>query len=234
MTPHRRHGLQLGSGAANGDAYSWRLLPRSHWDAVMTIEFHALGAGGYAAPRTADVVLYLDLDGVVHHEAVYWHHKRGIHMSSAQAPDHKLFEWLPLLEAALCPYPDVRLVLSSSWCVRPGFGKTMRRLPESLRARFLGGTYHKRVHGIDNWAVDCFQARSRAEQILADVARRRPRHWLALDDDVVEWPHRYSANLVACDGSSGLSDARVQHELAQKLRACHSGDDSLARVAVSG
>lgn len=33
-------------------------------------------------PRSADLVLYLDLDGVVNHEAVLWHPRRGIHMSS--------------------------------------------------------------------------------------------------------------------------------------------------------
>lgn len=194
----------------------------------MSIAFHAIDDGGYAAPRTADVVLYLDLDGVVHHEAVHWHHRRGIYMHPIQAAGHTLFEWLPFLEVALRPYPNVRLVLSSSWCVRPGFGKTMQRLPEHMRAKFLGGTYHRRVHGLDAWAVMAFQERSRAEQILADVARRRPLHWLALDDDTANWPAQHLANLVACEGNTGISSMRVQLELAQKLKACHGHDAAYA------
>ena len=31
-----------------------------------------------STPRSADVVLYLDLDGVVHHEQVLWHPHKGI------------------------------------------------------------------------------------------------------------------------------------------------------------
>lgn len=56
-----------------------------------------------SAPRSADVVLYLDLDGVVHHEAVLWHPRKGIYMSPYQATDHALFEWLPRLEEVLAP-----------------------------------------------------------------------------------------------------------------------------------
>jgi hypothetical protein len=54
------------------------------------------------SPRriTAGVVLYLDLDGVVQHEAVMWHGRRGIYMSNEEAPGRKLFEWLPHLEDA--------------------------------------------------------------------------------------------------------------------------------------
>lgn len=57
------------------------------------------------------LVLYLDLDGVVHHERVLWHPHKGIHMSPYEAPGRSLFEWVPILEAALDPYPSVALVL---------------------------------------------------------------------------------------------------------------------------
>ncbi len=97
-----------------------------------------------SAPRSADVVLYLDLDGVLHHEAVLWQPRYGIYMSPYKATDHALFKWLPILEEELAPHPSVALVLSSTWCIRPGYAKTLQRLPEQLRARFIGGTYHRR------------------------------------------------------------------------------------------
>lgn len=168
-------------------------------------------------PRSADFVLYLDLDGVVHHEAVLWHPHRGIYMSPYEAPSHALFEWLPILEEELAPYPSVALVLSSTWCIRPGYAKTLQRLPKELRARFIGGTYHKRVHGADPWTLASFRTTSRGMQILADVQRRRPRHWIALDDDIEDWPAFAIDNLVACEGTTGLSSPEVRRELRRKL-----------------
>ncbi len=171
-------------------------------------------------PRSADTVLYLDLDGVVHHEAVLWHPRRGIYMSPHGAAGHTLFEWLPLLEEELAPYPSVALVLSSTWCIRPGYAKTLQRLPEQLRARFIGGTYHKRVHGADPWNLASFRSTPRGMQILADVQRRKPRHWIALDDDIEDWPLSAIGNLVACDGTTGLSNPEVRCELRCKLQQC--------------
>lgn len=173
-------------------------------------------------PKSADVVLYLDLDGVVQHEAVLFHPRRGIYMSPTEALGRTLFEWVPILVALLAPYPSVRLVLSSSWCVRPGYGKTLRWMPEDLRQRFIGGTYHKRVHGLDAWTRDSFLRTPRGLQVVADVERRKPRQWLALDDDVEDWPAHALANLIQCDGSTGLSAESVQRELSARLRAIYT------------
>ena len=171
-------------------------------------------------PRSADVVLYLDLDGVVHHEKVLWHPGKGIYISPYEAAGHTLFEWVPILEAALDPYPEVALVLSSTWCIRPGYNATLKRLPAALRSRFIGGTYHKRVHGADPWNLSMFRGTPRGEQVLEDVQRRKPRQWLALDDDVEDWPDAFRDNLIACEGTAGLSDPRVQRELEAKLLRC--------------
>ena len=172
-------------------------------------------------PKSSDVVLYLDLDGVVQHEAVLFHPRRGIYMSPTEAPGRTLFEWAPILIALLAPYPSVKLVLSSSWCIRPGYGKTVKRMPEKLRHRFIGGTYHQRVHGIDTWTRNSFLHTPRGVQVVADVERRKPRHWLALDDDAEDWPAHALANLIQCDGRTGLSDERVQHELSARLHTIH-------------
>lgn len=173
-------------------------------------------------PRSADVILYLDLDGVVHHEKVLWHPGKGIYMSPYEAAGHTLFEWLPVLEHVLEPYPALALVLSSTWCIRPGYSATLKRLPITLRSRFIGGTYHKRVHGVDPWNQAMFRETPRGVQILHDAQRRKPRHWIALDDDLEDWPTAYRHHLIACDGTTGLSDPSVQRELAEKLQRCYS------------
>jgi hypothetical protein len=173
------------------------------------------------APRTADVLLYLDLDGVVQHEAVLWHPRRGPFLSPQLSAGRKMFEWVPQLEEALAPFPHVALVLSSTWCIRPGFGKTLKNFPPALRSKFVGGTFHKRWHGADPWLLEAFRRTPRGLQIWADVQRRKPKQWLALDDDVTEWPSFALSNLVACNGSTGLSCPRVQKELRKKLIQCH-------------
>ena len=127
-----------------------------------------------STPRSADVVLYLDLDGVVHHEKVLWHPRKGIYMSPYEAAGHALFEWVPILEAVLDPHPAVALVLSSTWCIRPGYSATLKRLPATLRARFIGGTYHRQVHGVDPWNLSMFRAMPRGLQVQEDDLRIMP------------------------------------------------------------
>lgn len=173
-----------------------------------------------SVPRSADVVLYLDLDGVVHHEKVLWHPRKGICMSPYEAAGHTLFEWIPILESVLEPYPAVALVLSSTWCIRPGYSATLKRLPAYLRARFIGGTYHKRVHGVDPWSLSMFRTTPRGVQVQEDAQRRKPRQWLALDDDLEGWPDSCRQNLIACEGTTGLSNLEVQNELRNKLGCC--------------
>ncbi|MDP3226583.1 MAG: HAD domain-containing protein [Acidovorax sp.] len=174
-----------------------------------------------STPRSADVVLYLDLDGVVHHEKVLWHPCKGIYMSPYEAAGHSLFEWVPFLESVLQPHPAVALVLSSTWCIRPGYSATLKRLPASLRARFIGGTYHRRVHGVDPWNLSMFRTTPRGVQVQEDAQRRKPHQWIALDDDLEDWPDSCRQNLIACEGTTGLSNPEVQHELREKLRSCH-------------
>lgn len=167
-------------------------------------------------------VAYLDFDGVLHHEAVYISAKRGIYIDQSIAPGAALFEWAPILADALDPYPDIKLVLSTSWCRQPGFSRAKRRLPPELQQRVIGGTYHRRHHGADPWQRRDFAETPRAMQILADVKRRRPSAWIALDDDIDDWPGEYLTHLVACDGSRGLSSPETQRRLQDALSAMRS------------
>lgn len=56
-------------------------------------------------------IIYLDYDGVLHDEQVFFHPKRGIYMKT---PDRILFEWMSILDELLRPHPDVKIVLSTS------------------------------------------------------------------------------------------------------------------------
>ncbi len=173
--------------------------------------------------HSSTYVLYLDFDGVLHHEAVYVSPKRGIYIDPKVAPGAMLFEWAPLLIEALDPHPEVRIVLSTSWCRQPGYSRAKQRLPFPLRERVIGGTFHRRVHGADQWGRQTFAETTRALQILADVSRRKPKDWLAIDDDVDGWPIEYLDRLVPCDGSLGLSSPATLQTLKRKLDTMMKG-----------
>ena len=72
--------------------------------------------------------------------------------------------------------------LSTSWVRRYRYSKTSNRLLPSLRARVVGATFHGRMNERD------FAELPRGRQVLADVLRRKPARWLALDDDAADWP----------------------------------------------
>jgi hypothetical protein len=156
-------------------------------------------------------VLYLDFDGVLHDDAVYWSPKIGIHI---RTPGRALFEWMPILEALLAPYPEVKIVLSTSWVRAKSFNFAKRQLTPTLQSRVIGATFHHRE--MNKCVFDCL---ARGAQILADVRRRRPASWLAVDNDDRNWPAHYRENLIKTEDHLGLSAPNVQAAIRERLAA---------------
>ena len=155
------------------------------------------------------MILYLDFDGVLHHENVVWIHGKGI---QACEPGHILFEWEPILVDLLEPHPTVRIVLSTSWVRVKSFHFAKRCLCNSLQSRVIGATYSKEA--MDH---DAFVALPRGRQVLADALRRQSVQWFALDDDQEGWgacPDR----LILTDERRGLSDSVVQDAIRERLK----------------
>ena len=157
------------------------------------------------------LVLYLDFDGVLHHENVRVSRKTGIFL---QAPErYKLFQHADLLVELLAPYPEVLIVLSTSWVVRYGLEAAAKRLPESLQDRVIGGTFHS-MH----MRLEEFTDLHRGQQVTADVARRQPRDWIAIDDDEEGWGSSANHHVLS-HMYEGISDPEVLVVLKTKLEA---------------
>lgn len=159
----------------------------------------------------SDLILYLDFDGVLHHENVRISNRRGPFLLAHER--YKLFQHSDLLAEVLQPYPAVSIVLSTNWALRYGVLRATQRLPASLQERVIGGTFHTRHMNKQefNWMT-------RGQQVLADVARRMPRDWLALDDDAEGWgPH--ASHHIRTHEHEGLSDPEVLAVFTQKLEA---------------
>jgi hypothetical protein len=163
---------------------------------------------------TGGLVLYTDFDGVLHPEDVWLDGKNGPYIASP--PGHHLFENGDLLTSVLLPYPDVRIVLSTSWVIAlKSMGKAARRLPPELRARVVGATYHGGMDPV------LFRQAPRGMQVWADVLRRAPEDWLAVDDDYLDWPTWCRDKLVRTHEVLGISAPTVLAELRAKLAAMH-------------
>ena len=162
-----------------------------------------------------EVLLALDYDGVLHHEACYWSAKRGPYL---EAPErYTLFQHMALLEELLAPHPEVKIILSTSWVVRYGYIKASKRLSPGLRARCIGSTFNSDIKG-DGWHY-----LSRGEQVTNDMLKRKPRAWFALDDTFLHWPPQTVENLIITDPYEGISPPEIQDAIRAKLVLLTSG-----------
>lgn len=165
----------------------------------------------YPPPRrTGRPTLYLDFDGTLHPEAVYWARRRGPYLHDDVAAGHVLFEHAALLEGVLAPYPTVDIVLSTSWAQEYGCARAAARLPPRLRQRVVGATYHSAM------PLHHFRAMPRGRQVMADVARRQPTVWLAIDDADTGWEDARD-HVVFSDPIDGIAAPAVLRHLTESL-----------------
>lgn len=164
-------------------------------------------------------VLYLDFDGVLHHGEVYWSPRKGPFIDPGLK--QKLFAYADVLDELLSPYPEVAIVLSTSWVLKYGCHGAARRLPSNLRQRVIGATFHTRMNKED------FGNASRGMQVWSDVYRRQPADWLALDDDYLQWPAWCRDKLIRTLPHLGLSSPETQEIFRSKLL-------SMSKTAVLG
>lgn len=157
---------------------------------------------------TGAPLLYLDFDGVVHHENVRVG-PDGAPVLVAP-PRYHLFQHVQLLEELLAPFPVVRIILSTKWVLRVGAVEAANRLPESLRARVVG-TFVPPGAQADFWRAP------KGLLVTEDVERRRPVAWLAVDDEQVGWPAWALPHVVFSDPYEGISPPRVQAAIRRRL-----------------
>lgn len=146
------------------------------------------------------MVLFLDFDGVLHPDPC--------------RDEAILFQHLPRLEAVLRDFPDVEVVISSTW-------RDTRTL-DQLRTYFSADIAPRIIDVTPKWQ-DCTNLFAVVGSYFRHVeveawlrASGRPwEQWVALDDRHY-WFRPFLPNLVRCDASTGLS-ADVELELRKKM-----------------
>jgi hypothetical protein len=154
-------------------------------------------------------ICYLDYDAVLHDGNVFRNRTRGMYIKT---PGRSFFEWMPILDDLLAPYPDLKIVLSTTWVRELGFNEAKHELSASLQERVIGSTFlHPKIVKAE------FDTLPRGMQIWNDAERRKPAHWFALDDDAYGWPAWCRQHLIQTSDQSGLSDPAVQERVRQTL-----------------
>lgn len=162
------------------------------------------------------MVLFLDYDGVLHPDSVYL-----IKGRPTLKCEGSLFMWADLLGDLLIGFPDVTIVLSTSWCRELSFSRARRYLPDSLKSRVIGSTWHSAMKsselndefGGKNW----WDHAGRYQQILRFVNRASLSDWIAIDDQPEGWQESDLNRLVKTDSQRGISDLACQHQLRRLL-----------------
>ena len=158
-------------------------------------------------------ILYLDYDGVLHHENVHWHPKRGAYMHPR---GFNLFEHAALLDRLLEPFRDLDIVLSTSWVRKYGCYQSAKMLPPGLRRRVIGATFHSRMDRTE------FATLPRGLQVYEDTLRRRPGDWFAIDDVDEGWPVEFKDRIVLTDEVLGISSPQAILDIRANLERLFS------------
>ena len=154
-------------------------------------------------------ILYLDFDNVLHGNVLRF---RTMPTLRPETPGQVLFENVPILQRLLEPYPNLMIVLATSWVRELGYRRAREFLPASLQQRVIGATFHKR-----HMREDEFSQLTRYEQIIADVQRRRPTTWLAIEDDLEGWPDHALLHVVPMPLVVGLGASAAAMEVEARL-----------------
>lgn len=168
-------------------------------------------------------VVYLGISGVLHpSQSLY----ELVLRRSPWDDGHARYEGVPVLAAALEPWPSARIVLTSTQPWAHGLASVLAHLGP-LASRVAGFTFDDLTQN----AVRVVRTRSgttrmltyssneywrmnKSDIVAAHVAWSRPVAWIAIDDESILWPHDVMRDrLVLTDGCAGLLDAATQDRL---------------------
>lgn len=158
-------------------------------------------------------ILYLDFDGVLHPADVRVTKAEPMRprvYENGKPTEHELFEHALLLEDILRPFPDICISLSTSWVRMLGFEFALQQLPQGLRSLVVGTIWQGFLLRLP--------PPTRHDAITTDVQERGVQRWIALDDDVEDWPDDRRHLVVAPTNTwLGLAQPGVAEELAEAL-----------------
>ena len=161
-------------------------------------------------------ILFLDFDGVLHPDRAYLHRGRPMLVGAGQ-----LFMWVDILVELLTPYPEIQIVISSSWPRELRFSKAKKYLPLALQNKVIGATWHSGMakHPEANHHIQStwWDTATRYEQIRRYIDRAQIKNWLAIDDNPTGWQDIDKEKIIITNSDMGISDLFIINILKHKL-----------------
>lgn len=145
-------------------------------------------------------VIFVDYDGVFHPVSDLQWFSMGLSVDTC-VQRGRLFRWSPILHELLDPYPDVRIVVHSSW----------RLLHPEERVKSLLGPLAERVVHVISRDYD------RSEGVAAYIAEKGLDNYVILDDRP-DWFPSGTPALIACDSETGVYDEKIRAQLLDWLK----------------
>jgi transcriptional regulator with XRE-family HTH domain len=171
----------------------------------------------------ATPTLFLDFDGTLHIGNAYIDEAGEISLDTGRP----LLEFASMLVKLLEPYPDVEIVLTTSWTRRMPEERVIEYLPPELRQRVVGTT--RDIKPRRSYVLD---GTERTYVISTYAYGKRLKHWLAIDDAVFG-AERFGRELgelaehfLLLDSTSGISDGNALSRIAKWLTEVHAARES--------
>ncbi|MFV8580996.1 HAD domain-containing protein [Ralstonia pseudosolanacearum] len=167
--------------------------------------------------------LFVDYDGTLHRG-------RGLLDASGKVSldtGNPTFEFAPLLESLLNPYPHVEIVLTTSWLDMLPAEEVVSYLPQRLAKRVVGTTL-----GIKPRFGYLLDGSTRTYIIRAYVFEHRLKNWLAIDDSVYGARHlntdflTLEPHLVLLDPRQGIASPESQQRIRVWLAETHGANSN--------
>jgi len=162
--------------------------------------------------------LFLDFDGTLHvGHAVVDAHGQVSHEFGRQ-----LFEYAPQLVGLLAPYPDVEIVLTTSWLDAMTDETVLAYLLPELSRRVIDTTRGRRPR-----LSYMLNGSGRTDVITCYAFGKGLTQWLAIDDFVYgayhfgREPGQLMQNFLLLDSSRGISDESAQQRIQEWLIGVH-------------
>ncbi|WP_035883434.1 HAD domain-containing protein [Cupriavidus metallidurans] len=165
--------------------------------------------------------LFVDFDGTVHRGHALLDENGEVSLDTG----NPLFEFVPELERLLDPYPQVEIVLTTSWLDKLPFERVLSYLPPPLAKRVVGTT-----QGIKPRFGYLKDGSARTYIIRTYVFEHRLKNWLAIDDSVYGAYHLNTSvltlepHLVLLDSRQGIGAPEPQRRIEDWLAEVHSAD----------
>jgi hypothetical protein len=167
--------------------------------------------------------LFVDYDGTLHGGHGVVDGDGQVSLDSGRP----LFEYAPLLVELLEPYPDVEIVVTTSWLETMTTETVLSYLPPELMRRVVDTTRGRKPR-----LSYMLNGSGRTDVITCYAFGKGLKQWLAIDDSVYgayhfgREPGELVQNFVLLDSKRGISDEGAQQRIREWLVEVHKDSNT--------